>query len=142
MEMEQRLLNFQGTLLLITNFATCAIFLLMPRPSAWTKLLSMPFCPRQNQNCPGHNFCPCLKAWIFCYKVIQNDLKTHIQLGKVILKVFWQEKIVFLTLKQIFVQGDFNFVLDKTSWTKVLSGQKDKAYMTKLHMHPMHWGFS
>ena len=81
------------------------------------------------------------QTWrIYAIKILRAQ--THIQLEKIILKVFWQEKTVFLTMDKMFVPDNFNFVLDKTSWTKVLSGQKDKAYMTKLHMHPMHWGFS
>ena len=41
-------------------------------------------------------------------------LKTDIQVGKVILKVFFMETVVF-TLDKIFVPDNFKFVLDETS---------------------------
>ena len=55
-------------------------------------------------------------------------MKTHFQPVKIIFNGFLNQKVDFLTTDKTFVQDNFDFVLDKVVWTKVLPGQKDEAW--------------
>ena len=111
--------------ILLTGISTFAIrwmqfqiSRLLPRPSAQTKLLSRPFCPRQNRNCPGHNFCPWLKGRFLVYKVIQNDFSwlknSYLPRNSYFESILTEKTVVFTFL---------SMTISILSWTKP-PGQK------------------
>ena len=100
-------------------------------------------CPRQFQFCLGQNlldknFVQGEKDSFFLSKYFQNDfswLDISFLAKRVILNDFLEQKINLLAMDKNYVLDNFYFVLDKMTWTKLLSGQKNEALDLLNYLH-------
>jgi len=110
----------------------------MPRPSAQTKLLSGPFCPRQSQNCPGQKF---VHGWFFaieshskCFFWLKNSYSTQESHFKSTLR---RKNCIFHPWQSQFCLGQNS--LDKSFCPGLRTRHKSQSRISNMSVNHHEW---